>query len=341
VSFTSKTISPPQNLQLYPRAFYGGLTKETTGTVTVSTTSVTATGNSSFLLFTGQDIQIGFGSRNHIDITTWYDVSSINSASSLTLSTSASSASNVQYAIRFKPEWHWAKYSRDIYVYAKYFAKNTLKENFITLNKSPYWQTWWFLADLNTIDDINQNIELEKVADDTIVTSALNFSGYSVNSTTEYLQAKSKGVFKPQSTDSYNFRFYSSYGIKVFVNESATPEISNLTNTNSSYANTFTLSLVSDEQVTFEVLHTHKTDTLNSSAHPQVLRGEWKLASDSTWNAIDSTFYQDATPGPVDIDPDGEPIDKIVFLTVGKNLEEISTPTHGAPPGDRIVFRSK
>jgi hypothetical protein len=38
VSFTSKTISPPQNLQLYPRAFYGGLTKETTGTVTVSTT---------------------------------------------------------------------------------------------------------------------------------------------------------------------------------------------------------------------------------------------------------------------------------------------------------------
>jgi hypothetical protein len=93
--------------------------------------------------------------------------------------------------------------------------------------------------------------------------------------------------------------------------------------------------------VTFEVLHTHKTDTLNSSAHPQVLRGEWKLASDSTWNAIDSTFYQDATPGPVDIDPDGEPIDKIVFLTVGKNLEEISTPTHGAPPGDRIVFRSK
>ncbi len=232
VSFTSKTISPPQNLQLYPRAFYGGLTKETTGTVTVSTTSVTASGNSSFLLFAGQDIQIGFGSRNHIDITTWYDVSSINSANSLTLSTSASSLTSVQYAIRFKPEWHWAKYSRDIYVYVKYYAKNTLKENFITLNRSPFWQTWWFLADSVTIDDINQNIELEKSADDTIVTSALDFSGYSVNGTTEYLQAKSKGVFQPQNTDSYDFRFYSSYGIKVFVNESITPEISNLTNTN-------------------------------------------------------------------------------------------------------------
>ena len=341
VSFTSKTINPPQNLQLYPRAFYGGLTKETTGTVTVSTTSVTASGNSSFLLFSGQDIQIGFGSRNHIDITTWYDVLSINSANSLTLSTSASSLTNVQYAIRFKPEWHWAKYSKDIYVYVKYYAKNTLKENFITLNKSPFWQTWWFLADSTTIDDINQNIELEKSADDTIVTSALDFSGYSVNGTTEYLQAKSKGVFQPQNTDSYDFRFYSSYGIKVFVNESITPEISNLTNTNSSYANTFTLSLVSDEQVTFEILHTHKTDILSSTAHPQVLLGEWKLSSDSTWNAIDSTFYSDAVQAPVDIDPDDEPIDKIVFLTVGKNLEEISTPTHGAPPGDRIVFRSK
>jgi hypothetical protein len=259
----------------------------------------------------------------------------------LTLSTSASSLTNVQYAIRFKPEWHWAKYSRDIYVYVKYYAKNTLKENFITLNRSPFWQTWWFLADSVTIDDINQNIELEKSADDTIVTSALDFSGYSINGTTEYLQAKSKGVFYPQNTDSYDFRFYSSYGIKVFVNESITPEISNLTNTNSNYANTFTLSLVSDEQVTFEILHTHKTDILNSTSHPQVLLGEWKLSSDSTWNAIDSTFYQDATQAPVDIDPDGEPIDKIVFLTIGKTLEEISTPTHGAPPGDRIVFRSK
>ena len=341
VSFTSKSITPPQYLQLYPRAFYGGLIKETTGTVSVSTTSVTASGNASFILHSGQDMQIGFGSRNHIDITTWYDVASIDSSSTLTLSTSATSATNVEYALRFKPEWHWAKYSKDIYVYVKYYAKNTLKERFITLNKSPYWQTWWFVADSNTIDDINQNIELEKSANDTIITSKLDFNNYSINGVTEYLQAKSKGAFYPQTTDSYDFRFYSSYGIKVFVNENITPEISNLTNTNSSLAHTFTLNLVSDEQITLEILHTHKTDTLNSVSHPQVLLGEWKLSSDSTWNSIDSSFYQDATPSPLDIDPDGEPIDKIVFLTVGKTLEEISTPTHGVPPGDRIVFRSK
>ena len=341
VSFTSKEIVPPQHLQLYPRAFYGGLTKETVGTVSVSTTSVTGTNNSSFLVFEGQDIQIGFGSRNHLDISTWYDVTNINSSNSLTLLTSASTQTNVEYAIRFKPEWHWAKYSKDIYVYVKYYAKNTLKENFITLNKSPYWQTWWFIASSDTIDDINQNIELQKASDDSIVTSGLNFSGYVVKETTEYIQAKSKGIFLPQNSDSYDFRFYSSYGIKIFINEDITPTISNLSNTNSSYANTFTLDLVNDEAVIFEILHTHKTDTLDSSAHPQLLRGQWKLSSDSTWNEIDSTFYQATTPSPVNIDPDGEPIDKIVFLTVGKTLEEISTPTHGAPPGDRIVFRSK
>ena len=209
------------------------------------------------------------------------------------------------------------------------------------MNKSPFWQTWWFLADSNTIDDINQNIELQKASDDSIVTSGLNFSGYVVKETTEYIQAKSKGIFLPQNSDSYDFRFYSSYGIKIFINEDITPTISNLSNTNSSYANTFTLDLVNDEAVIFEILHTHKTDTLDSSAHPQLLRGQWKLSSDSTWNEIDSTFYQATTPSPVNIDPDGEPIDKIVFLTVGKTLEEISTPTHGAPPGDRIVFRSK
>ena len=340
VSFTSKKISPPEKLQLYPRAFYGGLTKETTGTVSVSTTSVTASGNSSFLLYTGQDIQIGFGSRNHIDITTWYNVASIDSASSLTLSTSATTATNVEYAIRFNPEWHWAKISKDCYVYIKYYANNTLKENFITLSKAPSWQTWWYVANATTIDNIGQNIELEKTADSNIITSELNFSNYSVNGTTEYIQAKVKGKFYPNATGTHDFRFYSSYGIKVYVNGSTTPTIDNMTNTNSSYAHTFSLSLVSDELVTFDIIHTHKANTLNSISHPQVLLGEWKLASDVSYSAIDSSFYSDETPAPVDIDPDGEPIDRIVFLTVGKTLEEISTPTHGAPPSDRIVFRS-
>jgi hypothetical protein len=26
---------------------------------------------------------------------------------------------------------------------------------------------------------------------------------------------------------------------------------------------------------------------------------------------------------------------------VGKTFEEIDTPTHGAPPGDRLIFRNK
>ena len=340
VSFTSKKISPPEKLQLYPRAFYGGLAKETIGTVSVSTTSVTGTNNSSFLLYTGQDIQIGFGSRNHLDVTTWYDVTTINSANSLTLSTSASTATNVEYAIRFRPEWNWAKFSKDCYVYIKYYANNTLKENFITLEKAPSWQTWWYLANATTIDNIGQNIELEKTADSNIITSELNFSNYSVSGTTEYIQAKVKGKFYPNTTGSHDFRFYSSYGIKIFVNGSTTPIIDNMTNTNSSYAHTFSLSLVSDELVTFDIIHTHKANTLNSISHPQVLLGEWKLTSDVSYSAIDSSFYSDAIPAPVDIDPDGEPIDRIVYLTVGKTLDEISTPTHGAPPSDRIVFRS-
>jgi hypothetical protein len=71
------------------------------------------------------------------------------------------------------------------------------------------------------------------------------------------------------------------------------------------------------------------------------LVGEYKLSASVTWNNIDDTFYNLASQAPVDIDPDDEVIDKIAFLTVGKTLEEISTPTHGVPPGDRIVFRNK
>ena len=72
-----------------------------------------------------------------------------------------------------------------------------------------------------------------------------------------------------------------------------------------------------------------------------MLVGEYKLSASVTWNNIDDSFYDLASQAPVDIDPDDEVIDRIAFMTVGKTLQEISTPTHGVPPGDRIVFRSK
>ena len=127
----------------------------------------------------------------------------------------------------------------------------------------------------------------------------------------------------------------------MFINEEPLPLTDKLDNTNSGTGHTFNLTLSSDEYTTFEVLHTHKTDTLNSTAHPQLLVGEYKLSASVTWNNIDDTFYNLASQAPVDIDPDDEVIEKIAFLTVGKTLEEISTPTHGVPPGDRIVFRNK
>ena len=341
-SFTSKEINPPKKLQLYPRAFYGGLLKDTVGTVSVvSGTAVTGVNNTNFNLFSGESVQIGFGSKNPIDIANWYDVASIGSTNTLTISGFATTVSNVDYLFRFDPEWHYAKYSKDMYVYVKYYSKGVLKENFITLNRNPSWESWWFLKNSSNIDDISRTIELEQQSDISVITKNLDFNNFSVSGTTEYIQAKSKGVFKPQSSGTYNFRFYSSYGIKVFINEEALPLIDKIDNTNSGTGHTFNLTLSSDEYTTFEVLHTHKTDILNSIAHPQLLVGEYKLSASVTWNNIDDTFYNLISQAPVDIDPDDEVIDKIAFLTVGKTLEEISTPTHGVPPGDRIVFRNK
>ena len=341
-SFTSKDIVPPKKLQLYPRAFYGGLLKDTVGTVSVvSGTAVTGVNNTDFTLFEGESVQIGFGSRNPIDITNWYDVASIGSTNTLTISGFATTASNVEYLFRFDPEWHYAKFSKDMFVYVKYYSKGVLKENYITLERNPSWETWWYIKNSNNINNISRTIELEEQANQSVITKNLNFNNYSVSGTTEYIQAKSKGIFKPLTSGTYNFRFFSSYGIKVFINESAVPVIDNLDNTSSGTGHTFNLTLANDEYTTFEVLHTHKTDILNSSSHPQLLVGEYKLSASVTWNNIDDSFYDLATQAPVDIDPDDEVIDRIAFMTVGKTLQEISTPTHGVPPGDRIVFRSK
>ena len=71
------------------RAFRGILDRYTTGTVTVSGTSVTGNGTLFQTSRMAAGARIGFGSTDPNQITTWYEISSIASDTGLTLTTSA------------------------------------------------------------------------------------------------------------------------------------------------------------------------------------------------------------------------------------------------------------
>jgi hypothetical protein len=59
----------------------------------------------------------------------------------------------------------------------------------------------------------------------------------------------------------------------------------------------------------------------------------------SGYKEMNTIFYTNPEPDSVEID--AKPIEKLAYLVIGKTLSEIDTPTHGAPPGDRLVFRNK
>ena len=135
----------------------------------------------------------------------------------------------------------------------------------------------------------------------------MSFENESVNDQYKYLNGYAIGDFIPNSGlgTSFEFKFISSYGLKVYVNNASIPSI----------------------------------DQWNSAGTGQTLIGYWRQRGTSTWYGFDESFYVDNGASPVSIG--ATDIQKISFMYIGKTLSEINTETLGSPPGDKIVFRSK
>ena len=170
------------------------------------------------------------------------------------------------------------------------------------------------------------------VADVISTTSNLTFSNYDVNGQTEYINAVSSGIFVPQnalSGNTYTFRIQCSGGYRLYLNGSSTPETSfdNWTNTTLSIS---TGSITVTNPIEFRLEFSHATGSQYLS---------FQYNDGGGYKDVDATFYQDPEPDSVLIDE--EPIERLAYIAVGKTFEEINTATHGAPPGDRLVFRNK
>ena len=231
----------------------------------------------------------------------------------------------------------YAKRTNNIYVNVKYSSATGIGNTLITLNKSPAWDTKFYSRNKFNYSQLDKSIKANYISE----TYNLKYENYNVDSNYYFYNGYSIGDFTVNSSlgSTFDFKFASSYGLRVFVNESTSASIDKwkiyggLGYTEYTFSHNLS---GAGGTIKFEVQFNNNSNIAGSG---QTLIGYWRKSGEATWNIIDNNFYQDSTLAPVLIAPNK--IRNLLFMSVGKNQSDVDTSTSGMPPGDRLVFRSK
>jgi hypothetical protein len=221
-------------------------------------------------------------------------------------------------------QWRYARFANDIHVCVRYLVDGEVRTLLHTFKASPSWRAqWWKRSslDYNTI-----NTSVAPNVDEMVTT--VDYTNVTVDGQTEYINGRLEGSFTPLYNEAYTLSVTSSQGVRVYVNDVLVIDQWLNTSLNTFTYNMGTLSNTVANRIVVE--HFHATGS-------QRLRVQWQSTSQTLAN-VGPASAQDPTPTPLLIDADK--IQRLAYLAVGKTLTEIDTPTHGAPPGDRIVIRS-
>ena len=329
-SYTCKDVYPNSKVAIYPRAIYLQ-SKQVSANGIIGTNYITVSKeNFPSQILIGSQVFDG-SSFNHIPNNTF--VTSISYDSGTEIYTIYFSnniiASFPTEIITFgENKYVYVKRSKDIHLIVRYYINSKLTTKHILLEKSPTWTTKWYQRSSSNYTFLDEGLSADAITH----TNNLVFSNYDVNGQYEYLNGIASGIFIPKTSiagNTYTFRIQCSGGYRLYINGSATPlaTFDNWTNTSLS---TSTGSITVTNPIEFRLEFTHSTGTQYLS---------FQYNDGSGYKNIDYNFYDDPIPAPVLIDD--EPIQRLAYLVVGKSYEDINTNTLGAPPGDRIVFRSK
>lgn len=223
--------------------------------------------------------------------------------------------------------------ANDIYLNINYYKNGGLATTTLTLEKTPTWITNWYMRAKYNYNFLDKNISSDLIT----ASYDLEYENYSVNSQYSYLNGYALGDFITKSSigTSIDFKFVSSYGIRVYVNNASTPSVDNW-KASSATGMTFSHTLSSiEERVVLEVQF---NNFKNLAGTGQTLIGLWKVNGTANWQKIDEDFYQVPSNNPILIDTD---IERLSLVYVGKTLSDINNANFGSSPGDRIVLRSK
>lgn len=227
----------------------------------------------------------------------------------------------------------YVKRANDVYVYLNYYVEGGLATTQITLEKSPTWITHWYSKSPKKYNHLQKDIKSDEIT----ASYNLNFENKSVIGATSYINGYSVGIFNPLSSVGYtvDFKFVSSGGLKLFINDSTTPSIDKWTvSAATGYTHTHYLSELS-EDTKLEVQFNH---TKTNSSTGQTLIGYWKRQEDADWKYIDDSFYIDNSINSLLID--SRKIQSISLMNIVKTEDDLEKPNYGSPLNDLIVLRS-
>lgn len=329
-SYTCKTLDTPSKVSIYPRSIFIAMKSIITDGI-IGNNYITV-GKDDFPngLLVGVEV-FDSSSGNHISPGTTVTKIAYNDITELYtiyLSTSIIANFTSELITLGQDQYIYLKRSKDIHLIVRYYKNNNLYTKYILLEKSTNWTTKWYQKTNLDYSVIDEGIEANLIT----ATTNLLFENYDVNGQTEYVNGVSTGVFVPQNSlsgNTYTFRIQCSGGYRLYLNGSKTPESAFDNWTNTSLA-TSTGSITVTNPIEFRLEFSHTTGSQFLS---------FQFNDGSGYKNVDTTFYQDPEPESVLIDD--EPIEKLAYLVVGKTYDEINTTTHGAPPGDRLVFRNK
>ena len=328
VSYNAKELSTPSNLYIYPRSIFNNV---------VGIASSGISGNSFISIhkddYTGQILAGLAVSGTYISAGTLVTSISYDSSTGLynlriNSNLSGTFTSSLRYfgddKTRYIPRAH------DTYVYLKYIINDNVTEKYITLDKYPTWITKWYEKDAQSYYDLDKSINCSLIT----TSYNLDYNNFSGVGQSYYINGFSVGSFITKSSigSTFDFRITSSGGVKLIIDDNQVPSINKWTN---SSLNSFTCSHVAtgnSQPIKLEIQFS------NFETTPVVL-AEWRVTGTSTWNQIDSSFYNLPSQEPILID--SGLIQNILQISVGKSSSDINDIYHGYPVTDKLVFRNK
>jgi hypothetical protein len=221
-------------------------------------------------------------------------------------------------------QWRYARFANDIHVCVRYMVDGEVRTLLHTFRAAPAWRAQWWKRSSLDYNTINTSVppDIDKMA------TTVNYTNATVDGQAEYINGRFEGSFTPLYNEAYTLSVTSSQGVRIYVNDVLViDQWLNASLATFTY-NMGTLSNTAPNRIVVEHFH---------AAGSQRLRVQWQSASQALAD-VGPASAQDPTPAPLLIDTDK--VQSLAYLSVGKTLAEIDTPTHGAPPGDRIVIRS-
>ena len=222
--------------------------------------------------------------------------------------------------------------TQDIHCAIRYISNGGLATTTIVLEKSPTWITYWNKSNRYNYSVVDKSIKSDLIS----ATYNLNYENYKPFHQIKFVNGYSLGHFVPKASlgTTFDFRFTSSYGLKVFVDGSATPSVDMWKNaTGTGFTFSKVLSNVS-QPIDFEIQFYNLSSSIG-----QTLKAEWRKSGTTTWQDLDDSFYQDVIPQISLITTDK--IKRISYISVGNTSEVTQSPYFGAPQTDKLVLRSK